>query len=98
MKSIIEDTLDLGFRSEAHRISKEMSAKFSKEWCKSKDQSDEEFEALINEYLEKVANVYAGDSQFILGNDTYVSDYVITAVSDFSDYGEEITVVISYID
>lgn len=92
-----EDTLALGFRSEAHRVSKELNAKFTKEWYSRKNTDDEQFEAFINECLEEACHVYAGDSQFILGNQSYTSDYVITTVSDFSDYDEEITVVISYI-
>ncbi len=93
-----EDTIEKGFRNEAHRISKKYSKKFTNKWNKNEEhQDDEYFERLINEFLEKLANVYAGNNQFILGNQTYTSDYVITSVSDFRNYDEEITVIVSYI-
>lgn len=95
-----EDTIELGFRSEAHRLSKEFNKKFTEKWKSFEIANDELFEALIEDFLEKLANVSVKGSehtsQFILGNQSYTSSYVITMVSDFTDYDEEITVVISY--
>ena len=95
-----EDTISLGFRNEAHRLSKEWNEKFTKEWQSHEDTDDEFFESFIDKYLEELAHVQVGrddfQSQFILGNQTYTSDYVITTVSDFIDYDAEITVVVSF--
>tara|TARA_R110000744_G_scaffold312604_1_gene420001 strand:- start:1522 stop:1926 length:405 start_codon:yes stop_codon:yes gene_type:complete len=93
-----EDTISLGFENESERISKEYNELFIKQWNDTDDQNDEYFSKLIGEYLEELAHKSIEGNQFILGNDTYTSDYKITIIqTDPTDYDEEITIVISYI-
>ena len=68
-----EDTLTLGFKSESERCSKELYDKhFLDEMLNKKTLSDA---------LEDGASISNNGSQFILGNQTYTSDYEISIVS-----------------
>ena len=97
------DTLWLGFKSEAERVSKHYSKKFTQEWNKLVNlnaDSDENFMGLIDKLLQDCSKDHSIDSQFILGNSCFTDQYVITPVFNTSktlDYNEGIEVVISYI-
>jgi len=68
-----EDTLALGFKSEAERCSKELYDKhFLNEMLDEKTLSDA---------LEEASSIFYESTQFILGNQTYTSDYEISIVS-----------------
>ena len=69
-----EDTLSLGFESEAERCSKELYDKFFPEG-KCGD-----YEETLSEALNYGAEMSVNGNQFILGNQTYTSNYEISLV------------------
>jgi hypothetical protein len=88
-----EDTLELGFRNESERCSKEMFEKFKAKFPTPKGEDDhgglwivedEQFMEAMEEILEECANVSIGGSrfktQFILGNNTYTRQYEINCI------------------
>ena len=72
-----DDTIDLGYNSEAERISEEMYIRLVKEYEENPNYTSQEKINCISDILEDLANDHTLESQFVLGNETYTSEYSI---------------------
>jgi hypothetical protein len=86
-----EDTLALGFKSEAERCSKELYDRYFAIKIDFKTFGDRMYLKRLSGALEDGASISNNGSQFILGNQTYTSDYEISIVSK-GNYEYEIIV------
>ena len=82
-----EDTLTLGFKNESERCSKEL---YDKHFL---DKRYHPYAKTLSDALHDASVVSNNGNQFILGNQTYTSDYEISLVSKNDN---EYEVIISY--
>tara|TARA_R100000306_G_C4346665_1_gene127992 strand:- start:86 stop:517 length:432 start_codon:yes stop_codon:yes gene_type:complete len=83
-----KDTIPLGFENEAERCSKELYDKYFSE-------DYDGYQETLEMALEEGSSYNVGGSQFILGNDTYIQQYEITAIC-LDNHHNDYIVIISY--
>ena len=83
-----EDTLELGYESEAERCSKELFEELG-----GADFFEDGYAESLAEALEKAANYSFDGTQFIAGNSSYTSQYDITIICIDNDHNDYVIVL-----
>ncbi|NLR94900.1 hypothetical protein [Flammeovirga agarivorans] len=91
-----KDTKELGFKSEAERVSCELSRQFSNQWETSMEKSYARWLQLLEEFVEKVLNYSLESTSFITKGSVYRKTLIPNVQENF-DKNEEVLVIVSYV-